>query len=172
MNLRVGSRSALLAALSCLLVGCVETKVDVSEHRSRFQLAEEPAGAVGILDLREAFPGDAANVTVVGQIGGVDTPWVDGKAMVVIADPVSLMEADHDEHHCDDPGCHFCNKEEPDMSGLAVVEFATPDGEVLPADVRELFDVDRGDTIVVKGTAKIDAADQLIIAAEGLYVRR
>src|SRR5687768_15020565 len=52
----------------------------------QYVLAEEPAGARGIIAARkEARDGD--EVVVVGRIGGDRNPWVEGRAMFVIVDP-------------------------------------------------------------------------------------
>ena len=54
---------------------------------------------------------------------------------------------------------------------LAMVRFFGENGKVLPVEVKQLFEVSELDTVVVKGTARIEGG-MMVVDADGLYVRR
>jgi len=55
---------------------------------------------------------------------------------------------------------------------LALVRFANQQGDVLPIDARQLFDVKEKDTVVVRGKARVIEGGMMIIDATGFYARR
>ncbi len=127
-------------------------------------------------------------VVVVGKIGGVSEPWDEGRAAFMIADPSDT--AQHDAEHSHDHGhahdghdhdghdhgaahsCPFCERAKEGTRSLAIVQFVDQQGEILPIDARQLFDLEEGQTVVVRGPATIDALGNLVISAEGLYPRK
>ena len=150
-------------------LGCGASTVDpqVAEQRQRLLLAEEPSGAMGVLDARESAT-SGADVTLVGQIGGSSSPWSPGQASFVMIDPAAAAEG-HD--HCGDD-CPFCKHKSDGQDALALVQFQDEQGSVLPIDARELFQLHDQDTVVVRGRAHINEFGLLVVAANGLYLRR
>lgn len=164
---------ASLAAAGCQRNTSAVDSQRLAQARGQFVLADEPAGVEGVLDVQESY--DAPRkVVLVGQIGGVDNPWTSGQASFVMADPVMLAEADDGEHICDDSGCKFCVRKAVDKlkEGLALVRFIDEDGQVVPIDARQLFDLEENQTVVVRGRAEIDVLGCLVVLADGLYVRQ
>src|SRR5689334_10067658 len=77
----------LLSASICLalIVGCTQ-QPQISAEGQRFVLADEPAGAQGILDYRESKP-EAGDVSLIGRVGLETLKWSNQSAMFVITDP-------------------------------------------------------------------------------------
>ena len=77
--------------------------------------------------------------------------------------------------HVHEPGeeCPFCEAHAADRSTMiAMVRFVNEKGDVLPMDVRELFDVKLTDTVVVQGSARVVEGGMMVVDASGLYIRR
>lgn len=180
--MRVFARLALLALLLSA-VGCAPSLVPdprLAAERARYLLVAEPQDPQSILDLRESLAGAGASaqeheVVLVGHVGGnIEQPWSRGTAQFILADPSLVAAADdpHAGHACGDD-CPYCKKrQEAELSGLALVQFLDDDGSVLPLDVRQLFGFDADQTVVVRGRARLDQAGNLVVAAQGLYLRR
>jgi hypothetical protein len=172
--MKVSAASLLLAlVLAALSIGCGGSPAapapDLAAERARLLLAEEPEGVLPVLAVRDVLA-QQSEVVVVGRIGGMANPWDEGRASFVITDPsVDAAEG----HECTDAGCAFCkHKNETASDALAVVQFVDPAGNVLPIDARQLFDVAADQMVVVRGRAKVDALGHLVLAADGLYIRR
>ncbi|MDP6443498.1 MAG: hypothetical protein QGG36_29280 [Pirellulaceae bacterium] len=82
----------LFTAGACLTlaVGCSQneepiTPVAGSVDGSLYRLDNEPAGALGVIKIRQDAK-DQDSVVVVGRIGGSESPWVDGRAAFTIVD--------------------------------------------------------------------------------------
>ena len=176
------SFSVALVAVMLLNSGCTKQQAvpsydpaALAEAREKFLLDQEPVGVQGVLDVQEEYvkPHD---VVLVGQIGGVANPWSPGKAAFILADPITVSEFSETgtEHICDDPGCKFCQRQKINKlkEGLAAVEFLATDGTVVPIDARQLFSVSDRQMVVVRGKVKVNDLGCLVVAADGLYVRR
>lgn len=164
-------RSLCLAAgVLTALVGCAPSgDAQLAAVRSQFVLSEEPAGALGVLELPESLPPNQ-EVVLVGQIGGVPDPWTRGQASFVVVDPIALVETGPHGAKCDCAFCKSHQKSDP-STGRATVQFVH-DGQVLGIDARKLFDVEQDQMVVVRGRAARDSGGNLIVAANGIYVRR
>jgi len=166
---------AVLLAVT-LLSGCKKSdasdKDGLSQHRSKLMLAEEPTGAKGVIDTREAMPREG-ELVIVGKVGGRANPWTPGQASFVLADASIALESDG-KHKCDDAGCAFCSKstKQAEQQLVALVQFHGDDGKIVPIGAQELFDIGASDTVVVRGRAKVSDDGWLIVVADGLYVRR
>ena len=170
------------ALLVCIFSGCQEQQTVrsydpavLAKAREKFLLAQEPNGVEGVLDVQEEYT-EPRDVVLVGQIGGVANPWSPGKAAFILADPITLSEftASGSEHVCDDPGCKFCQRQKISKlkEGLAAVEFRAADGRVVPIDARQLFSLSDSQMVVVRGKIEVNDLGCLVVAADGLYVRR
>ncbi len=125
----------------------------------------------------------AQEVVIVGRIGGLANPWKEmqpdfpfgnDRAIVFLADLGAVAEKEVGGHnHAPGEECAFCESNAEDNSSmLAMVRFLDEKGEVLPMDVRQLFDVKGQETVVVRGLARIVTGEMLVIDATGLCVRR
>ena len=85
---RVLALAPLVVAV--LLAGCGgEEKVNPPTPNvdgSKYILSSEPEGAVGVRKVREDSK-DQDDVVVIGRIGGMEIPWVEGIAAFSIVDP-------------------------------------------------------------------------------------
>lgn len=157
-------------------IGCGQSAAGptASADGARYLLAEEPAGALGVLDVREEVEAaGAGDYVVVGRIGGVANPWGDRQASFLIVDPAAEIAA-QDHHHADGQECKFCkeNREKQMLSSLAIVEMVDEQGKTVPTDARQLLGVAADQTVVVRGRAKRNEEGHLIISAAGIYIRR
>jgi hypothetical protein len=156
-----------------LLAGCTKKsgpRVEHGELGQRFLLGEEPADAQGILDYREAASG-AAEVALVGRIGGGNPTWSPDAAMFLISDPSLALES-HGEHECHDENCPFCKGKSGAEQAQAIAILTSNDGQVPPYDVRKLLPLEEGQMVVVRGRPEINGAGQLVVHVSGLYLRR
>src|SRR5262245_35599836 len=79
-----------IALSLALLSGCSQSnppdaKVTAADG-AKYLLAEEPAGARPVQELRQAAK-DGDEVVIVGRIGGSKEPWIEGRAGFLIVDP-------------------------------------------------------------------------------------
>lgn len=68
------------------LVGCGGENKEQESEGSKYLLSLEPEGAAGVRDVR-ASAKDEDEVVIVGRIGGMENPWVEGLAAFSIVDP-------------------------------------------------------------------------------------
>lgn len=166
---------ALLISCGCGQSTVADVKLDpaLAAHRDKVLLIDEPADAVGILELRDAKPADT-EVVVFGRVGGVADPWTRDKASFVISDPTlaSAEEHGHTGSNGEACNCPFCVANRKPADGIAIVEVVDQDGKVMPFDARRLLGVAVDETIVVRGRARVDGLGNLVVAANGCYIRR
>jgi hypothetical protein len=163
----------LLSLVAAAQIGCSgSSTVDdarVAAHRARLLLQSEPPGVRTVLDLSEEPPGEEP-VAVVGRIGGLENPFTKGRASFIIVDPAVLSP---DDHICDSPDCPHCAKlkQHKQLEAMALVEFADEQGQTLPIDARRLFGVQAGQTVVVRGRTSRNDIGNLVISADGMFIR-
>ncbi|MDX1945566.1 MAG: hypothetical protein SFU86_09155 [Pirellulaceae bacterium] len=161
---------AVAISTICVLAGCTGGGPDLAAEGQRFLLAEEPAGAVSILDFREAG-GARSDVVLFGRIGGAEPAVSTSAAEFVMSDPTH--SPDEPEHACQDDNCPFCKgKKKVDTSGTAIVLLTDAAGRVPAVGASRLLPIEPGQLVVVRGAAEVNAIGQLVVRAKGLYVRR
>jgi len=120
---------------------------------------------------------------MIGHIGGLANPWAKTQpdypfaktaAVFFLADPQAIVENEASGHaHAPGEECTYCLAHAEDQADmLAIVQFVDKNGDVLPMDVRQLFDVKEQDMVVVSGKARVTAGGILVVDAQGLYIRR
>lgn len=177
--MRFVSIVALSTLLASALVGCgsasnseleSSTITPVSVDGSKYVLADEPDGAIGVIEARKtAANGDA--VIVVGRIGGSNNPWIEGRAAFMLLDASMVIVADGTESTdgeiCMDECCAT------ERAGSTTLVKVVDDGDkVLSVDARELLGVHVDDMVVVSGKASKDGAGNFVVLASGVHVRR
>lgn len=175
------TRALSILASAALFVGCstgttsVAVKVEHADVGQQFVLAEEPAGAVGILDYRESLPEGAepepAEVALLARIGGGNPTWSSQSASFLVCDPSHLVAAES-QHVCTSDNCPFCKAKKGEDKSHAIVMLTGSDNRVPPHDARKLLPLEEGQMVVVRGRAEVNALGQLIVHARGVYVRR
>lgn len=132
---------------------------------SSYLVTVEPAGAIGVADARK---GDAAEVTLVGRIGGSEKPFVEGAAAFKIVDP--KVQHCSDEEGCPTPWDYCCATSELPTS-TALVKLVNGDGQLVTDDARKLLGVNELAMVVVHGKAERDAEGNLTVLADQVFVK-
>jgi hypothetical protein len=166
-------RITLLLA-GALAVGCgggtSTDKASPSVGKDKYLLAEEPAGARGVIDARKEVK-DGDDVVVVGRIGGDVKPWVEGRAAFWIVDPSLKSCKETEDDNCPTPWDYCCTPKEDLLKLMATVNIVDEKGDTVRADARELLGLKELQTVVVRGRAKRDEQGNLTVLAAGVYVR-
>lgn len=160
------------------MLGCSQP-VDpaVLALREQYLLTVEPTGAIGILKAREQLaeqPIDDA-IVVLGRVGmNAEQTWDPGKAAFVITD-LATKPVEHSQSAGHDPdNCPFCKSghHEGAADPTALVRVVDDQGHVVPVDARKLFGLNSGQTVVVRATPSVDKIGNLVLTADGIYLRR
>ena len=136
----------------------------------KYVLADEPDGAIGVIEARKtAANGDP--VIVVGRIGGATNPWIEGRAAFMLLDASMVIVADGTES-ADGEICmdECCATERAGTTTL--VKVVDDGGKVLAVDARQLLGVNADDMVVVSGKASKDDSGNFVVLASGVHVRR
>jgi hypothetical protein len=150
----------------------------VLQQRQKYLLAEEPTGAMGVIEAHAQLAAqptaDPQPLVLVGRVGaGHDQTWDPGNAAFVVIDPAAEIPShDHGAGH-DDDNCPFCQAEQKSRTdSTALIKVTDESGQLVPVDARKLFSLVEGQIVVVRGSASIDGLGNLVIAAQGIYPRR
>lgn len=175
-------RTAILLVLGCLAAasaGCgttaetaslSHTASAVSVDASNYLLAEEPTGAIGVIDARESTQ-NGDEVAVVGRICAGTNPWIEGRAAFTMLDPAMAIVAD-DQECADGELCtgDCCAADR--VASSTLVKFVDDQGSVIAVDARQLLALSEGDMVVVQGHVKKDENGNFALLADGVYVRK
>lgn len=178
---------AVVASLREQYVLEVEPAGAVSPLDWRELQAEEegPVEVAATLDTaEEVAPEDDGRVVLIGRIGGMPNPfekgleksfpWNDGKAAFFLVDAATADEftdhlAEQDEDHA--ANCPFCAAHAANsLSAVATVIFPDETGEAAPVDARDLFGLEEGELVVVRGEPTL-LGDLMVVKADGLFRR-
>ena len=181
------NRFDIYAGLYLLLAGPLLTGCGTSEavensqvlaQRRQFLLHDEPQGAMAIGEARQTVQEHGGRlVVVVGRISaGEHSPWDDGRSAFLLSDPSFFVEETDDDHHRHDEGhdhanCPFCNAKA-GKTAMAIVQCLDSSGQVLDIDTRQLLGIEENQLVVVQGQAEVDDVENLVISADGIYVRQ
>lgn len=146
------------------------TATPVSFDASKYTLADEPDGAIGVIAARGSAK-DGDSIVLVGRVGGAANPWIEGRAAFTMLDASKSIVATGTESKSDEicmGDC--CALERAECTALVTV--VDEGGRVLPIDSRKLLGITTSDMIVVRGKAKKDDAGNFVVLADGVYVRR
>ena len=152
--------------LSLVLVGCGNQSDLTSHHLAKqMVLKTEPGDIKTIDEVRESLK-ENEEITLIGKIGGMPNPWVPGKAAFMIVDPF-----DPEAHDCG-ADCAFCANKKSQDEKLALIRFVDEDGRLISSDAKRSLGVKANDLVVIKGKASIHKLGYLVVAANGVYIRR
>ena len=168
----------LLLTFAAALTGCggsstPETAVSATTaaiNGEKFLLADEPDGAIGVIEARDTAE-DGQPVVIVGRIGGAENPWVEGRAAFTLLDASMAVVADGEESEAGEICLEDCCAEERGKC-TTLVKVVDADGKLVAADSRKLLGVAEADTVVVQGTASKDDSGNFTVQAQGVFVRR
>lgn len=131
-----------------------------------YLMAEQPENAQGV---GAAVKGTDDEVTVVGLIGGSESPFV--------ADLAAFTVVDQAIPYCSkDEGCptpwDYCCKTNELKGNTALVKVVGADGNPVSKDARALLGVKELSKVVVKGKAQRDAMGNLTILAQKVHIAK
>ena len=160
----------ILLMLIVAIAGCESaTESALEKQRAALTLSQEPSGALTPTEAMEAIDESAA-LTLAGSIhaGEID-PFQAGQASFM------MTQLPDEGHGADDPdhadNCPFC-KRRLEKAPKAIVQFKDENGEVLKWDAKQLFGVDKGDSVVVVGNVQYqEATNTLTVDATGIFKR-
>jgi hypothetical protein len=173
------SRNLLLVVAAALgfAVGCGSASGPVGNTSapdqlavSKFFLPEEPAGAKSVVEAKAAAK-DGDEVTLVGRIGGSESPFVSGRATFTVVDTSLVPCSEMPDHACATPWDYCCDHEKLPQS-TAVVKVVDGDGKTVPMDAKRDLAMKELQTVVVKGTAKRDEAGNLTVLTPAVFVKK
>lgn len=163
---------ALLVTAGCDCHQALDAQT--SAARDRLLLMAEPAGAIGIIDARESLTAEPAkgaeqDLVVVGRIGGSKPVFSSSHASFFLVDPSAVAAHDHADG-CGE-NCPYCSKGA-DENAVAMIHCVDARGEPLKVSADRLLGLAAGQTAVIQGRAQLDESGNLVVMAEGIYVRR
>jgi hypothetical protein len=180
MSIHIVPRTLVLLCLGVLLCGCSSDNAldpaQIDAHRSRLMLDDEPAGAMGVPEAREAVTEEAQDIVVFGMIcAGTHAPWDPQQAAFMISDPAVVPEQgdghDHD-HPAHDPNtCPFCTDQKTENDQEAMVQCVDGEGRVIAIGAQQLLGLEEHQFVVVQGRGEINSLGMLVVSATGIYVR-
>lgn len=157
----------LLAGL-VWLAGCDRSETSTSAAGlSSLVVKAEPAGAIPVGTARTQVK-DGEAVVLTGRIGGSAQPFISGAAAFTIVDPSVKWCAEAEG--CPTPWDYCCTQNEV-RENIATVKIVDAAGGLVSGDARQMLGVKELSLIVVAGRAERDAAGNLAVRAEQVFVR-
>jgi hypothetical protein len=160
----------LFAAFACL--GCNSSSqptVALAPEAEKYLLKTEPAEAQPVATAKkDAKDGDS--ITLVGRIGGSESPFVNGRASFTIVDTKLVPCSERPGDSCTTPWDYCCDTDQL-ADCTAAVKLVDEEGKTLPVDAKTGLGLKELQTIVVQGKAKRDEAGNLSVLASGIFVK-
>jgi hypothetical protein len=170
--------SALLVFSLAVIVGCGSRKGEnksgmdataVSAIGAKYLVEQEPVDPKDVNDVVDSAA-DKEQVTVLGRIGGDQSPFVEDVAAFMIVDRKLKACNENENDSCPTPWDFCC---EADLSkNLMTVKFVDDKGQVVPIDAKELFQLKELQMVVVSGELQKSKDGSVALVAEKMYVRK
>lgn len=165
---------ALTLGSLALTLGCSPSSPTAKEtprsaEAAKYFLAEEPTGAKSVLDAKKSVL-DGEEVTLVGRIGGSQSPFVAGRATFTLVDASLVPCNERPDDMCPTPWDYCCDTELL-PAATAVVKLVDEKGQSLVMDARKDLGMKELQTVTVKGKAKRDEAGNLVVLAAAIFVK-
>ena len=166
----------IVAGVFTFCVGCGSTagpRADSAAPAASvapYFLTDEPSGAQSVVEAK-ASAKDGEEVTLVGRIGGSQSPFVAGRAAFTVVDASLVPCSERANDSCKTPWDYCCDTDRL-PGGTAVVKVVEADGNTLAKDARKELGLKELQTVIVKGTAKRDEAGNLTVLAPAVFVKR
>ncbi len=156
------------------LVGCANKDstdtTDASPPDPKYLATSEPDGAVGVGEARASLKDqEQVDVVLVGRIGGIKKPFVEGAAVFTIVDPKVPHCAP--EENCPTPWDYCCTQNEV-KGNKATIKIVDKDGNPVARNADKLLGVKALDLVVVQGKAKKDEAGNFTVLASQVFVKK
>jgi hypothetical protein len=164
----------LLLSGLCLWVGCTSSNnpgtTTVSPEAAKYLLAAEPTAAQAVATAKKEVK-DGDDVTLIGRIGGSESPFVAGRASFTIVDTKLVPCSERPGDSCPTPWDYCCDTDQL-PSSTASIKVVDESGKTLAIDAKSGLGLKELQTIVVKGKAKRDEAGNLSVLASGIFVKK
>lgn len=177
MNLIHIRHSILLAAVGMALVSCgdsgssgsAEVSAPADPRVEAVFLAQEPAGAVPVLEARKA-PQPGSEITVTGRVAGAVEPFSkDFATLMLVDDTVETCDRTPGDT-CETPWDACCVEPKALAAARLSVQVIDENGKPIPATLKGAKGLKELDPLVVTGkVAPGSTAENLIINATGIY---
>jgi hypothetical protein len=165
----------LVVGLAFVSAGCTSSNtnapvVTVSPEAAKYLLPTEPAEAQAVADAKKEVK-DGDEVTLIGRIGGSESPFVAGRASFTIVDTKLVPCSERPGDSCPTPWDYCCDTDQLPAS-TASVKVVDDAGKTLAIDAKSGLGLQELQTVVVKGKAKRDEAGNLSVLATGIFVKK
>ncbi len=176
--MRIDLQLVILLVISPCVAGCggsnrptqIGDATPVSFDGSKYVLADEPDGAIGVIEARKSAK-NGEPIVIVGRIGGATNPWIDGRAAFMLLDASMMLVADGTESAEGEICMDECCAAERTGS-TTLVKVVDEGGKVLTVDARKLLGVAANDMVVVRGNVSKDDAGNFVVLADRVHVRQ
>jgi hypothetical protein len=115
---------------------------------------------------QETKDGDA--VVIVGRIGGSKKPMGQSAIFTIVDKSMAYCP---EEENCPTPWDYCCTPKEDLRDATATVKFEADAGRAVAEDPKKLLGIKELDIVSVRGKVKRDEAGNLVVLADGLFVR-
>lgn len=175
----MNSRTVLMLLCATLALSGCDASTSAFPHADRsvtpvngevYVLAEEPKGAIGVIEAREAGE-DGQPMVLVGRVGGAANPWIEGRAAFMLLDP-SVEVVDESAGMAEGKLCtaDCCATER--LACTTLVKVVDSAGALVTIDARDLLGLKEDDMVVVEGMAKRDTSGNFLMLATGVHIRK
>lgn len=137
---------------------------------AKYLLAEEPADAKSVVETKSTAK-DGEEVTLVGRIGGSQSPFVADRASFTIVDTTLVPCSERPGDSCPTPWDYCCDTDQLPKA-TAVVKVVDAEGKTVAVDAKRGLGMKELQTVIVKGTAKRDEAGNLTVLSPAIFVRK
>lgn len=165
---------ALVLGSLALGIGCTPSSPTASSESppaevAQYFLTAEPAAAKSVVDAKKSVQ-DGEEVTLIGRIGGSESPFVSGRASFTVVDLSLVPCSERPGDSCTTPWDYCCDTDALPAS-TAVVKIVDGDGKTIAKDAKKDLGMKELQTVTVKGKAKRDEAGNLVVLASAVFVK-
>lgn len=166
---------------SLLLAACGEKKSDRADASKTnggtsaieaVIVTKKPDDAKTITEIRKSVKA-GQEVTLSGKVMGRMSPFVDGRALVLLGDPAVLTSCDlRPDDGCESPWDVCCDDPEAIKASVATIQIVDDSGKPVKAGIKGVAGIKELSELVVTGTvAEGSNADNLLVNATAIYVK-
>lgn len=165
---------ALVLGSLALAIGCSSSSPTGNSASppagvAQYFLTAEPAAAKSVVDAKKSAQ-DGEEVTLVGRIGGSESPFVSGRASFTVVDLSLVPCSERPGDSCKTPWDYCCDTDTL-PSSTAVVKIVDGEGKTVAKDAQKDLGMKELQTVTVKGKAKRDEAGNLVVLASAVFVK-
>jgi hypothetical protein len=168
-------RSLWMMSLCVVSLGCgssekVAETSKPSAAAEKYLLPDEPHDAQSVMATKESAK-DGEEVTLVGRIGGSESPFVNGRAAFTLVDTSLVPCSEREGDSCQTPWDYCCDTDALPKA-TAVVKVVDEAGQTISLDAKKDLGLKELQTIVVRGKAKRDEAGNLTVTSPAIFVKK